>query len=425
MAHAQAGWTLGLIVNPIAGMGGAVGLKGTDGTEVLREAIRRGATPRAPARARAAMNAARDTLLAAGARILTCPGAMGQDEVVAAGLAASIIDLPHADTPCADDTRAAARHLRAAQVDLLLFAGGDGTACDILSAVGSEFPVLGIPAGVKLHSGVFATSPRAAGEVVSRMAAGEGALLRHAEVMDIDEDAYRAGNVSARLFGYLSVPSIERALQMPKARSIPEASASASVARAVAAMMADASTASTLWIIGPGTTTRAVMAELGLEGSLLGVDVVRGGAVLARDVDEAALLRMIQENRAELLAQHAHADALRGGAPPAAAATAPKAPGSITAGSAAVATALAKIVVTPIGGQGYIFGRGNHQLSARILEAVGRDNILVIATPAKLFGLHGAPLRVDIDDERVNRSLRGYMRVITGAGQEIVYPVDT
>jgi predicted polyphosphate/ATP-dependent NAD kinase len=269
---------------------------------------------------------------------------------------------------------------------------------------------------------VFATSPQAAGEIVRRLAGGQAVALRQAEVMDIDEDAYRAGRISARLFGYMSVPSVERALQMPKARSIPEASASASVARAVAAMMDDAST---LWIIGPGTTTRAVMAELGLEGSLLGVDVVRGGSVLARDVDEATLLRMIQETLVGRVARHAHADALRDSAQPAAVATDPRSSGAIAAGGGSVATATAKIVVTPIGGQGYIFGRGNHQLSARVLEAVGRDNILVIATPAKLFGLHGAPLLVDTDDERVNRSLRGYMRVITGAGQEIVYPVAT
>lgn len=372
---------LGLIVNPIAGMGGAVGLKGTDGAEVLQRAVELGATPRSLNRTIEALRPVAREL--AGVTILTCAGPMGESAVTACGLHPTTIYAEPSNSATqqrpatsAEDTRAAARGMLEEGVDLLLFAGGDGTARDVLTAIGTAVPVLGIPTGVKIHSGVFATTPRAAGELAVRVLRGQALQVREAEVMDIDEDAFRSGRVSARLFGYMSVPYHERSVQMPKSRSETEAGAGQSLAHAVVQLMDP----DTLFIIGPGTTTRSIMDELGLDGSLLGVDVVRGGALVARDVNEQGLLNLLR------------------GEP-------------------------AKIVVTPIGGQGYIFGRGNHQLSGRVIKAVGFNNILVVATPTKLFGLRGAPLLVDSDDDEVNRALEGYTRVITGVGQVIVYPI--
>jgi predicted polyphosphate/ATP-dependent NAD kinase len=301
---------------------------------------------------------------------------MGADEVRASGLPALAVGGPASEVTNPDDTRTGARALREAGVDLLLFAGGDGTARDILSAVGTELPVLGIPTGVKMHSGVFATSPRAAGTLAARYLGGEVSTLRESEVMDIDEEAFRSGRLSARLFGYLKVPYDDRSVQKPKSRSAPESGALHSVAQAaVRAMLPDI-----LYVVGPGTTTRAVMEALGLEGSLLGVDVVQNGALLATDANEQELLGLVE------------------GRP-------------------------ARIVVSPIGGQGYIFGRGNHQISGRVIRTVGPDNIMVIAVPSKLFDLRGAPLLVDTDDDEINRRLQGYMRVLIGVGQELVYPV--
>ena len=48
--------TLGLIINPLAGIGGSVGLKGSDGAEIVKEAFSRGATCKSSERTRLALN---------------------------------------------------------------------------------------------------------------------------------------------------------------------------------------------------------------------------------------------------------------------------------------------------------------------------------------------------------------------------------
>jgi predicted polyphosphate/ATP-dependent NAD kinase len=370
---------VGLIVNPVAGMGGAVGLKGTDGTETLRSAVRLGAVPRASARAVEAL-----TVLARSGRaieVLTPPGALGETAARDAGLIPVVVGAAPIGSSVAptsaEDTKRAARDLVAAGVGLLLFAGGDGTARDVLDAIGTGPAVLGIPAGVKVHSACFGASPRAAGELALRFLTGAGTTaVREAEVMDVDEDALRRGVVSARLHGYLRVPFAERLVQGPKARSRSEAGDLAAIAAEVARRMDP----SALCIVGPGTTTRAVLSALGVEGTLAGVDVVRGGRLVAADANEAALLGLLEPGTA------------------------------------------ARVIVAPVGGQGYVFGRGNQQISARVLAAVGPEHVLVVATPAKLASLGGRALLVDTDDAEMDRRLTGFARVITGAGEEAVYP---
>ena len=375
---------VGLVVNPVAGMGGAVGLKGTDGAETLAAAVRLGALPRASGRAALAL-----AVLARSGRafeILVAPGPMGERAARDAGLDPMVVGptrgVPASDPAeggptSAEDTRRAARDLLAERVELLLFAGGDGTARDILAAVGEGPPVLGIPAGVKVHSACFGASPRAAGELALRFLAGGDRTVREAEVMDVDEDALRGGVVSARLHGYLRVPFAERLVQGPKARSRSEAGDLAAIAREVVRRMDP----DTLYVVGPGTTTRAILSALGTEGTLAGVDVVRRSRLVAADVNEATLL-----------------DLLAPGPP-------------------------AVVIVAPIGGQGYVLGRGNQQISARVLAAAGPRNVLVVATAAKLASLGGRPLLVDTDDPEMDRSLAGFAHVITGAGEEAVYPV--
>jgi len=300
--------------------------------------------------------------------VLAAGGAMGAD------LAGTAITEAVAESTAAD-TRAAAIALADAGVDLLLFAGGDGTAVDVLAAVGDRLPVIGIPAGVKMHSAVFGVTPRSAGELAAAFVAGRVRGDAPGEVMDVEESDLRAGLISPRLHGFLRVPIAPGLVQGGKARSAPaEAAAQAAVA-AHAAELLDGVTA----LIGPGTTTQAVMAALGLPKSLLGVDVVQGGRLLAADADEETLLGL--------------------------------------AGPDAI------VIVTPVGGQGFVLGRGNQQISPAVLWAIGVDRLLIVATEAKLAALAGRPLLVDTGDPELDAALAGYRRIVTGYRQETVYRV--
>jgi predicted polyphosphate/ATP-dependent NAD kinase len=305
---------------------------------------------------------------------------MGEDEARAAGFAPVVVGSPASGATSADDTRTAAVSIADSGVDLLLFAGGDGTARDIHAAIGGRLPVLGIPAGVKIHSAAFGVTPRAAGELAALFVTGGAMALRDAEVMDIDEDAFRMGRVSAALYGYLRVPADAARTQSMKAGRV-ESDASAQeqlVYRIVDEMVPD-----DLYVIGPGTTTHAITNHLGLAGTLLGVDVVRNEELVAADVTETRLL--------EILA----------GQPP---------------GSA-------WIVVTIIGGQGYLFGRGNQQISPRVIAHVGRSRIRVLATPLKVGTLGGGPLLVDTGDPALDAAFAGHIRVAVGYNQDLVMRV--
>ena len=366
---------LGLIVNPVAGMGGRVGLKGTDGAETLAEARRRGARGIALQRAAQALA---QLSLTPDIELLTCSGRMGEDAAEAAGVSSIICFRPSSVETTAGDTRAAAKRLAESGIDLLLFAGGDGTAVDILNAVGQRIPVLGIPAGVKMHSASFAIHPRSAGRLAAAFATHPQSDVFLAEVMDLDEEDLRHGHMTEKLHGYLLVPSSQIAVQGPKVRTLPsERDAADGIASEVLSRVSD----DDLLIVGPGTTTGSVLKQLGLEPTLLGVDVVRSRALVLGDASELELMALIDENQQVL------------------------------------------ILVTPIGGQGFIFGRGNQQLSAELIRRVGRERVIVMATEEKLAGFRGKPLLVDTGDGEFDSRLAGYIRVVTGPRREVVYPL--
>lgn len=364
---------LGLIVNPIAGMGGPLGFKGTDGEAVLAAALAAGAAPMALARTRRALV----RLMMAGAAfdLLTAPGAMGGDAAREAGLPADEIGTGGKQTSAAD-TREAAKAMARAGAALILFAGGDGTARDILEAVGNSVPVLGIPSGVKMQSAVFASGPEAAGEVAAAFLGGAG-RTRHAEIMDIDEDAVRAGRISPRLYGYALVPDAKGAMRGPKAGAAVEDDAELDAACARIAREADAGT---LFIVGPGTTMRRLKSRLGADGSLLGVDAFQDGKLVAQDADERCLLALLD------------------GRP-------------------------ARIAVGVVGGQGFLFGRGNQPISPAVIRRVGRENILVIAGAEKLLRLDPPGLRVDTGDLATDRALEGHWPVRTGPQRTMIVKV--
>ena len=235
---------LGLIVNPIAGLGGAVGLKGTDGVSTYRKALELGAVPRAAPRA---VEALRELGRLVGLEVLTYPGPMGEDEAREAGLSHTVIGSFDSDDTSADDTRRAAVEMAERSVDLILFAGGDGTARDLCSEVGDGVTALGIPAGVKMYSGVYATTPRAAGRAAAQFLAGEVPHTRLGEVMDIDEEAFRHGDVQARLYGYLRIPDDTSHVQVTKS---PSHADEGEDILAIAGEVADSMQEGSLYILG-------------------------------------------------------------------------------------------------------------------------------------------------------------------------------
>lgn len=365
--------TIGFLVNPVAGLGGPAGLAGSDGVEVQRRARERGSAPRAQVRAAAALaELVRHTEV----DILAAPGGMGVDVVAEQGVAYRTVDLPVPAVTSGADTTACARSIAESGVDLLLFTGGDGTAADVAAGVDHRVPVLGVPAGVKMYSGCFAVSPRAAGGTAAHYLCGPARRTMPVEVVDLDEPALREGSVRPRLAASVLVPVTPAVQQRKVPTGADLRGQSEQAARAAAAMVAGGPVTA----VGPGGTMALLLAQLGLPASLLGVDVIDSARLIAADVSEPQLFEIV------------------------------------TAGPA-------QIVVTVIGGQGFLFGRGNQQFSPRVIRAVGADRVLVVAPELKLAALAGRPLLVDTGDPDTDRLLSGYRRIVTGPGTWAAYPV--
>ena len=367
--------TLGFIINPIAGMGGAVGLKGTDGKEILNEAIKLGAKPVAPARAEAFLSELRQ--IGAIVKLVVGAGNLGEDEAKTVGLACTVLG-DRKDETGAEDTRRTAQMMLEAHVDLLVFCGDDGMARDVLNAVDKRISVLGVPTGVKMHSAVFAVNPQAAARVAARFLLGD-LPLRETEVVDVDEKAFREGRLSAELFGYLLTPYEPHLIQANKLAS-PMTESELRNQAAIAIYIIEKMKPDVIYIIGPGTTTRTIADLLDSNKTRLGVDLFYDKKLVARDVNETQIL-----------------EAIRG--------------------------KLAKIIVTPIGGQGFVFGRGNQQISQEIIRQVSLDNVLIVATDSKLRSLKS--LRVDTGDAKLDAAIKKHgFRVITDYKIEQVVKVE-
>ena len=301
---------------------------------------------------------------------------MGEDLAKELGFQTTVLGSIGARTKV-EDTLAAAQKMLEEPVDLLCFAGGDGTARNVAEVIGTKLPVLGIPAGVKIHSGVFASHPQAAGQLAFKFFSGEEPELVEGEVMDIDEEAFREGTLTARLYGVMRIPAAPEFIQMTKSggSQAPEREILLGIAERIVEEMEE--DPKTFYIIGSGSSLSPIMEILGLPNTLLGIDIVRKQQLIARDVNEQEILELIQ------------------GRP-------------------------AKIVVTVIGNQGYVFGRGNQQISAKVIKKVGPENILIAATRSKINALEGRPLLVDTGDPEVNSLFDGYVRVINTYGSELV-----
>ncbi len=351
---------IGLIINPVAGMGGSVGLKGTDGN--VEEARRRGAVPHAQDRARTTLA---PLMREKDIHFITCSGPMGADLLQELKIPNFSIAYPLSGESSGRDTTEAARKIQEAGADLILFCGGDGTARDLYTAVGGDIPILGIPAGVKMYSAVFAVDPGVAAELVREFSS---ARLRDAEVMDVDEEAYRQNDLKTRLFGIARTPAAPGRVQVSK--QVYEAADEGRAKIDIAQFIDEILLPDRLYIIGAGTTTGAITRRLGIAKTLLGVDAIRNHRLVVADCDEKTLLALAE-----------------------------KFPDT-------------RIIISPIGAQGFILGRGNQQISAALVRKVGIKNIIVVATPHKLAELPF--LYIDSGDPVLDAEFGDTIQVISG-----------
>lgn len=364
---------IGLIINPVAGLGGSVGLKGSDG--LVEEALARGAVPQSENRAEVALQ----ELLGLRESITVCTGrgSLGETLTRKLGFACEVMPSDINTTTTSEDTKALSVWLQEQGVDLILFAGGDGTARDICSTAGETAVFLGIPAGVKIHSPVYARSPSSAGRLASLYLRDQVESVVENEVLDIDEDQYRQEIINTRLYGYLRVPGEPAYTQCRKCSST---SSEEESILAIADFVADSMEKDTYYIIGAGTTTRAVMRELELRNTLIGVDLVYNYDLVANDIYGRQILELIGDKPA-------------------------------------------KLVVTVTGGQGFLFGRGNQQLTPEVLRRIGKENIIILAAKEKIIRLRGQPLLVDTGDAELDQYLSGYHHVICDYNETIVCKV--
>lgn len=359
---------LGFIVNPIAGMGGRVGLKGTD--NVLKLAVARGAEPVAPSRATEFLKKLKQNITDKSVEVIACPGIMGEEEARKARFHVKVLPMKIGKKTTAEDTKTAVDLLAAANVDLIVFVGGDGTAKDIFDAMQGcrQMPVLGVPSGVKMYSGIFAVNPSDAVEVVLAYCQGR-AETTELEVMDSDEKAIRDDVFAVKLHGFLKGPFFPARIAGSKQVS-PETDDEADNQRAIARFILEQVPNDATWILGPGTTVKQVAELLGVEKTVLGVDICHNKKAIL-DLDEKGILREVKDWKN------------------------------------------AWIVLSPIGRQGILLGRGNQQISPEIVKRVGKERLVVAATKSKLQNIDGNVLRVDTGDAEMDKMLKGYIKVVT------------
>ncbi|HIP85225.1 MAG TPA: ATP-NAD kinase [Pyrodictium sp.] len=375
------------VVNPIAGMGGPLALKGTDG-RARWEAMRRGAKPIAPQRAKRFLDELKKLGVLESILFYTATGSMGEDLLKEYDVDYRVVNIVANPTIAADTIETVMRCCQRG-IDLVVFCGGDGTARDVALALTNkgckDIPLLGIPAGVKMYSSIFAVNPEAAAQATAEFILSRKTnCCCEGEIVDIDEEAFRKNILNVRLYmvaqtlcsKYLVGVSKQPTLETPDEEENRRAIASHILEYYVKPC--------TLIVLGPGTTTKAIADMLGVEKTLLGVDVVHDGRLVARDVDGPTLEKIVQDH-------------LKSG-------------GHVL------------IIVSPIGGQGFIFGRGNQQITPRVLRLVGRNNILVVATRSKISRLK--KLRIDTGDSELDKIFKGYIRVVVDYAEEVVMKIE-
>lgn len=380
---------IGFLINPVAGLGGQAGMKGSDCAEGRRIAARLGYKKTAGTRAYECIRQIREE---EDLRVIAPEGEMGGDVLAAANIPYEKIrtgrpadrEIISGKTPgerevtTREDTLRYAKLLKDQGIDLLVFCGGDGTARDICEAVEDHVPVLAVPAGVKMYSACYAVSPYQAGTLLRDFIRGRQMNFDYREVMDIDEKDLEDPSVSPVLYGFLQ--SLSDGIRIQKAKEI--CRGDVSDREELADYIISAMEEDFLYIIGPGGTTYCLKKRLEGEGTLRGVDVARGRKIVLKDGNEKEIFRLLEE-----------------GVP-------------------------AKIIVTCLGGNGFLFGRGNQQISPRIIRRVTKENLILAVTKEKLLSLRSAPMLVDTGDRETDRYLRGYYKIGVNRQETVLYKID-
>ena len=374
---------IGFLINPIAGMGGRVGLKGTDG--VVEDAIALGAEPVAPGKAAEMLGLLRRMFCgdnpSDAITWLTCSGPMGEEALQAAGFDDIKVIYKTSAAPSSEDTMSAVRALLSQEVDLIVFCGGDGTARDIAAITKDKVPILGIPSGVKMYSGVFGVTVARTAEIIAAFLRDD-IPLASVDVVDLDEERYRSGEWAVRLYYSALTPFEPSRTQLAKA--LIAESSDAAVKAEIADYLCEliSNDPETLYLLGPGSTIQAIAGALAATKTLLGIDALLDGKLVGHDLNEAGILA--------LLAKHP----------------------------------TARLIVSPIGAQGFVLGRGNLQLSPDVIRRIGIDNIIVVATPAKLA--RTPALRFDTGDQQLDAAFiaKEYVSVLIGARRHRLTPVS-
>jgi predicted polyphosphate/ATP-dependent NAD kinase len=369
---------LGLVINPYAGVGGPSALKGSDHKDSLKIALDRGVEPKANQRVIEMLSALQTNLTEI--HIITASGSMGGSACQGFSLASINIVFDTPEHTTASDTQSAVQLINHEHVDLLVFVGGDGTARDVFSMIGDKQTVLGLPAGVKMHSAVFAVTPKAVASVIDSMINHRLVAARMAEVRDIDEEAFSQGLVKTRYFGEMQIPDDQLLVQSVKCSGLLDDEIMLDELCAYVAETIDYD--DTLYILGSGGTLKHLKSTLGIaEPTLLGVDVWYKGNVLHHDAHEQQLFDLVRTHNK------------------------------------------VQITLSVIGGQGIVLGRGNQQISARLINAVGVDSLQFISTQTKLLALNGKPLSVDSGSDELNKRLSGFHKIICGYEDFVLYEI--
>lgn len=454
---------IGFLVNPIAGVGGKVGLKGTDGEKTLGKATKLGGKPIAPKKAIEALDIIKSSRK--NIRFLTCSGDMGENELKKSGFSKKDYDIVYkigkktiakdtnetgTKTTAKDTKKACEKFLKQKKgkkektekkakkgnIDLILFCGGDGTARDVVSVVKERVPIVGIPAGVKMYSGIFAETPRKAGLAIvdyancavstkeaerietegTETVKTEDTETVETEIVDIDESEYRKGNLRLDIYGKAKTICDKNIVWVTKGiiDAGSEEDKKAEIGEQIIGMMENER--DTLFILGPGTTTEKITEMLGIKKSLLGISIIRDGKLIADDVNEKEILDMINKNKAISTSEKKGKKKIKLTDKEIARLISGDTAGFIIRNKSEFANKKKiKIVVSPIGNQGFIFGRGNQQLSSDVIKKVKVENIIIVSTPNKLREID--VLRVDTGDRNLDKKFKRFWKVVTGYGR--------